>query len=83
LVSSSQRGAYVFGWWTGLWSTEAKVWGIMSRVVWYWGGDSSVANDPFGAPGSTHHISAFYLYGALWMVTFVPWFSWYENGTRE
>jgi hypothetical protein len=38
---------------TGLWSTETMVWGIVSKAAWHWGGDSSVANDPFGAPGST------------------------------
>jgi hypothetical protein len=29
------------------------VWGIVPKAAWHWGGDSSVANDPFGAPGST------------------------------
>jgi hypothetical protein len=38
----------VFGRRTGLWSTEAKVWGIVLKDAWHWGGDSSVANDPFG-----------------------------------
>jgi hypothetical protein len=32
---------------------------------------ASVVNDPF------------HPYGALQVVTFVPQFSWYENGTRE
>jgi hypothetical protein len=31
----------------GLWSTEAKEWGIVLRAAWHWGGDSSVINDPF------------------------------------
>jgi hypothetical protein len=38
---------------TGPWSTEAKVWGIVPKAAWHWGGDSSVTNDPLGAPGST------------------------------
>jgi hypothetical protein len=38
---------------TRLWSAEAKVWGIVPKAAWHWGGDSSVANDPFVAPGST------------------------------
>jgi hypothetical protein len=43
----------VLGRQTGLWSTETKVWGIVPKAVWHWAGDSSVANDPFRAPGST------------------------------
>jgi hypothetical protein len=38
---------------TGLWYTEAEVWGFVPKAAWRWGVDSSVANDPFGAPGST------------------------------
>jgi hypothetical protein len=38
---------------TGLWSTEAKVWGIVPKAAWHWYGDSSVANDPFRASSST------------------------------
>jgi hypothetical protein len=38
----------VLGRQTGLWSTEAKVWGIVPKAAWYWGGDSSVANNPSG-----------------------------------
>jgi hypothetical protein len=52
-ASSSQRRSNVLGWWTELWSTEAKVCGIMLKAAWHWGGDSSITNDPFGAPGST------------------------------
>jgi hypothetical protein len=42
-------GGNVLGRQTGLWSTEAKVWGIVPKAAWHWGGDSSVVNDPFGA----------------------------------
>jgi hypothetical protein len=44
----------VLGRQTGLWSTEAKVWGTVPKAAWHWGGDSSVANYPFGAPGSNN-----------------------------
>jgi hypothetical protein len=47
------EGGNVLGWQTGLWSTKAKVWGIVPRAAWHWGGDSSVTNNAFGAPGST------------------------------
>jgi hypothetical protein len=46
-------GGNVLGRQTGFWSTEAKVWGIVPKAAWHWGGDSSVTNDPLGAPGST------------------------------
>jgi hypothetical protein len=38
---------------TGLWSTEAKMWRIVPKSAWHWGGDISVTNDPLGAPGIT------------------------------
>ena len=47
------RGCYDTHWLTGLWSTEAKVEGIMSRAAWDWGRDSSIVNNPFGEPGCT------------------------------
>jgi hypothetical protein len=47
------RGGNILVWQIGLWSTEAKMWGIVLKTGWHWGGDSSVANDPFGALGST------------------------------
>jgi hypothetical protein len=37
----------------GHWSPQAKVRGIMPRAAWHWGSDSSIVNDPTGAPGST------------------------------
>jgi hypothetical protein len=52
-AASSRSGGNVLGSQTGLWSTEAKVWGIVPKAVWHWGGDSSVENELFGAPDST------------------------------
>jgi hypothetical protein len=40
-------------WLTGLWSTQAKVEGIVLKAAWHWGSNSSVVNDPFGEPGCT------------------------------
>jgi hypothetical protein len=40
-------------WLTGLWSTQAKVEGIVLSAAWHWGRDSSVINDPLGEPGHT------------------------------
>ena len=31
---------------TGLWSTQAKVEGIVLKAPWHWGSDSSAVNDP-------------------------------------
>jgi len=36
----------------GLWSTQAKVVGIVLKATWHWGRDSSVENDSLGEPGS-------------------------------
>jgi hypothetical protein len=38
---------------TGLWFTEAKIWGIAPKAAWHWGSDTGVTHDPFGAPAST------------------------------
>jgi len=35
-------------WLTGLWSTPARREDIVLEVVWHWGSDSSVVNDPLG-----------------------------------
>jgi hypothetical protein len=40
-------------WLTGLWSTQAKVEGIVLEAAWHWGSGSSVVNDPLGVPGCT------------------------------
>ena len=36
-----------------LWSTQAKVEGIVLKATWHWGSDSSVVNDPLGEPRRT------------------------------
>ena len=40
-------------WQTGLWSTQTKVEGIVTRAAWHWGRDSTVVNDLRGEPGRT------------------------------
>ena len=47
------EGYYVTHWLTGLWSTQAKVEGIVLKAAWQWGTDTSVVNDPFGEPDRT------------------------------
>ena len=37
----------------GLWSTQAKVEGIVLKAAWNWVRDCSVFNDPLGEPGRT------------------------------
>jgi len=46
-------GCYDTRWLTGLWSTQAKVEGIVLKAAWHWGRDCSVINDPLGEPGRT------------------------------
>jgi len=38
---------------TGLWSTQAKVEGIMLKAAWHWGNDGSVVNGPLVKPCRT------------------------------
>jgi hypothetical protein len=40
-------------WIIGLWSTQAKVEGIVLKAAWHWGRDCSVVNDSLGEPGHT------------------------------
>ena len=46
-------GCYNTCWLMVLWSTQAKVEGIVARAAWHWGRDCSVVNDPLGEPGRT------------------------------
>jgi hypothetical protein len=46
-------GCYDKSWLTWLWSTQAKVEGIVLKAAWHWGRDNSVVNDPPGEPGRT------------------------------
>jgi hypothetical protein len=41
-------------WLMGLWSTEAKVEGIVLRAAWHWVRDGSVVNDPLGKEAIPH-----------------------------
>ena len=38
---------------TGLWSTQAKVEGIVVKAAWHWGNDSTVVNNTLGETGRT------------------------------
>ena len=49
----SSWGCYDTHWLTVLWSTQAKVEGIVPRAAWHWGRDSTVVNDLRGEPGNT------------------------------
>ena len=40
-------------WLTGLWSTQAKVEGIVPKAAWHCSRVNSAVNDPFGEPGHT------------------------------
>jgi len=44
---------YCTRWLMGLWSTQAKMEGIVLKAAWHWGRDSSIVNDPLGEPGRT------------------------------
>ena len=46
-------GCYDTLWLTGLWSTQAKMEGIVPKAAWHWGRDSSAPSDPLGEPGRT------------------------------
>jgi len=41
-------------WLTGIWSTQAKVEGIVLKAEWHWGSDSGVINDPLVEPSLPH-----------------------------
>jgi len=42
------EGYYDTRWLAGLWSTQAKVEGIVVKAAWHWCSESSVINDPLG-----------------------------------
>ena len=46
-------GCYDTRWLTGLWSTQAKVEGIVLKAAWHCSRDSGVVNDPLEEPGRT------------------------------
>jgi len=45
------KGYYDTRWLMGLWSTQAKVEGIVLKAARHWDSNSSVINDPLGEPG--------------------------------
>jgi hypothetical protein len=59
-------GCYNVCWLTGLWSTQAKVQGIVPRAAWCWGRDSSIVNDPLGEPDCTPlYVGLLSLWGSM------------------
>jgi hypothetical protein len=46
-------GCYDTSWLMGVWSTQAKVEGIVLKAAWHGGIDSSVVDNPLGEPGWT------------------------------
>ena len=67
------EGYYVTHWLTGLWSTEAKVEGML-KATWHWGSYSSVANDPLGVPGRTPlYVGLPSAWGSVEMEHLSPW----------
>ena len=50
----------------GLWSTQAKVEGIMLKAAWHLGRDCSVLNDPHGEPGRTPlYVGLLFTWGSM------------------
>ena len=49
------KGYYLYntGWPTGLWSTPAKVEGVVLKAAWQWGSNRSVVKGPFRVSGRT------------------------------
>jgi hypothetical protein len=45
------EGCYDTRWLAELWTTQAKVVGIVLKAAWNWSRDCSVVNDPVGEPG--------------------------------
>jgi len=47
------EGYYDTRWLMGLWSTQAKMEGIVPKAAWHWRSDSSAVNNPLGESGCT------------------------------
>jgi hypothetical protein len=70
-------GYYNTRWLTGLWSTQAKVEGIMLKAAWHWGSDSSVINNVHGKPGHTPlYIGLLSTWGSMYGDQMLSPFSW-------
>jgi hypothetical protein len=63
------EGYYDTRWLTGLWSTQAKVEGIMLQAAWHCGSNGSVVNYSLGEPGRTPLYVGLRQRGALWSAT--------------
>ena len=72
------RGCHDTCWLTRLWSTQAKVEGILPKAAWHWGRDSSVVNDTLGEPGCTPlYVSLLSTWGSVdGERMFSPFFLW-------
>jgi len=53
----------------GLWSTQAKVEGIVPKAAWHWGRDSSVIMISLGNQATLHYMQALSVRGAPWTAT--------------
>jgi len=62
-------GCYDTRWLTGLWSTQAKVEGVVPTAAWHCGRDCGVVNDALGEPGRTPLYIGLPSAGAPWTVT--------------
>jgi len=71
------EGYYNTHWLMGLWSTQAKVKGIILKAAWHWGRKSSVVNDPLGEPDHTPlYVGPLSTWGSVMMTTCFPPPSW-------
>jgi len=50
------EGYYDICWLTGLWSTQAKVEGVVPKAAWHWSVDSSVVNDSLGNQAAPNYM---------------------------
>jgi hypothetical protein len=72
-------GCYETRWPTGVWSTQAKVEGIVPWAAWHWGRHCSDVNDSLGEPGRTPLYVGLPSARAPWMVT-LCFYCMYEGG---
>jgi len=71
-------------WLMGLWSTQAKVEGIMPKTAWHWGSESRVINDPLGEPGRTPlYVSLLSTWGSVDGDHMFSLFSWEASLTED
>ena len=77
----SVEGYYDTRWLTGLWSTQAKVEGILQKVTWHWGRDSSGVNyrHPGEAGRTPMYVGLPYAWGSVDGDLCFPPVSWEGN----